>query len=349
MIVTVYSQPEIAVFPIIDTICSGQSLNLLAFTADTLSWKTNYNLTCLTVACDTASVNPQVTTSYIAQSKNQYGCISTDTSFIRVYAPFTLQVLPADTSVCPKELVRYRTNVNGTTTTNGVTTWTPSTYLNSATILSPKSRADTSISYTIIVTDSAGCYADTAIATIQTYQLPTVNAGPDQIVPYNNAFILSPIYSAGISNYLWSPSLNSLSCTSCPVTTGIAAVTTTYTIVVTSSDGCKAKDNIIVSVACDKANLTIPSAFTPNNDGRNDMFYPMTRGYKVINTFIIYDRWGNKVFERHNFTPNVPSLGWNGDAKDKLTSGSAIFVWIIEATCDIGEKVSSKGTVVLIR
>jgi len=341
--VIVHPQPEIIVFPVIDTLCTGQSLNLLAFTADTLSWRTNYNLTCVSAACDTALINPQITTNYIAEAKSQYGCISTDTSFIRVYAPFTLQVFPADTSVCPKAKIRYRTNVNG------VTTWMPSTYLNSATITNPFSRPDTSISYTIIVADSAGCYADTAIANIQTYQLPTVNAGPDQLVPYNNAFILSPIYSSGIANYLWSPSLNSLSCTSCPVTNGIAAVTTTYTIEVTSSDGCKAKDNIIVSIACDKANLNIPSAFTPNNDGRNDMFYPMTRGYKIINTFIVYDRWGNKVFERHNFTPNVPSLGWNGDAKDKLTSGSAIFVWVIEATCDVGEKVNSKGTVVLIR
>jgi gliding motility-associated-like protein len=341
--VLVYPQPEIKVFPKIDTLCAGQSLNLFAFTADTLLWRTNYNLTCISVACDTVLVNPLVTTNYIAQAKSQYGCISTDTSLIRVYAPFTLQVFPADTSVCPKAIVPYRTNVNG------IAAWAPSTYLNSAAITNPISKPDTSISYTIIVADSAGCYADTTTAIIRTFPLPTVNAGSDQVVPYNNSFILSPTYGSGITNYLWSPSVNSLSCTSCPVTNGIAAFTTTYTIEVTSSDGCKAKDDVIVFVACDKANLNMPSAFTPNNDGKNDMFYPLTRGYKTINKFIVYNRWGNKVFERYNFAPNTPSLGWNGDTKDKQTIDSAIFVWIVEATCDVGQKVESKGTVVLIR
>ena len=343
VLLTVYPQPEIAIFPERDTLCSGQFLSLLAFTADTLWWRTNYNLACITAACDTVSVNPQITTNYIAEAKNQYGCISTDTSFIRVYAPFTLQVFPSDTSVCPKAIVPYKTNVNG------IATWSPSTYLNSAAITNPISKPDTSISYSIIVADSAGCYADTAFANIQTYPSPAVNAGVDQVIPYNNAFILNPTYSSGITNYLWSPPVNSLSCTACPVTNGIAAETVKYTIVVSNSDGCKAKDDIIVFVACNKANLNIPSAFTPNNDGRNDMFYPMTRGYKIINKFIVYDRWGNKVFERYNFIPNQPSLGWNGNTKDKQPSGTAIFVWVIEATCDLGEKLKSQGTVVLIR
>jgi gliding motility-associated-like protein len=341
--IKVYPQPEINVFPQTDTLCVPQFLNLLAFTADTLSWRTNYNLTCLSLACDTVSVKPLLTTNYIAEAKNQFGCISTDTSFIKVYAPFALQVFPADTLVCPKAMVPYKTNVNG------IADWSPPTYLNSPAITNPISQPDSFISYTVIVKDSAGCYADTATANIQTYPLPAVDAGPDQVVPFNNSFRLSPSYSSGITNYLWSPSANSLSCTSCPITSGIAAATTIYTIEVTSPDGCKVNDDIIVFVACDKANLNMPSAFTPNNDGKNDMLYPMTRGYKIINKFIVFDRWGNKIFERYNFTPNLPSQGWNGDTKDKQRSGSGVFVWFIEATCDLGEKVMSKGTVVLIQ
>jgi len=341
--VIVYPQPEISVFPQKDTLCSGQSLNLFAFSTDTLLWRTNYNLTCVTVACDTVLVNPMATTNYIVQSKNQYGCISTDTSFIRVFAPFSLQVTPADTIVCPQSRIQYQTNVAG------VTAWTPSTYLSSTTIGNPISRPDTAITYNIIVTDSAGCYADTTTAVIRVFPLPTVNAGPDQVVPYNTSFTLSPVYGAGVSNYLWSPFVNSLSCISCPVTSGIAAFSTTYNIEVTSTDGCKASDNVTVLVACSGANLHLPSAFTPNNDGKNDKFYPLTRGYKIINKFIVYNRWGNKVFERYNFVPNSPSSGWNGDTKDKQTLDTAVFIWIIEATCDIGQKVETKGTVVVIR
>jgi gliding motility-associated-like protein len=341
--VLVYPMPDIQVFPQADTLCAGQTLNLFAFTVDALIWRTNYNLSCITVACDTVLINPMVTTDYIAESTNLYGCVSTDTSFIRVFAPFNLQVLPADTIVCPKSIIQYRTNVSG------VTNWTPSSYLSSASIGNPISRPDTAITYTIIVTDSVGCYADTTTAIIRTFPVPTVNAGPDQVIPYNTGFTLSPAYGPGISSYLWSPAVNSLSCINCPVTNGNAVVSASYNIEVTSSDGCKASDTVTVFVACSNTNLNLPSAFTPNNDGKNDKFYPMTRGYTIINKFIIYDRWGGKVFERYYFAPNSPDLGWNGNTKDKLTSGTAVFVWIIEATCDVGEKVESKGTVVVIR
>lgn len=341
--VTVYPQPEISVFPERDTLCSGQFLSLFAFSSDTLLWRTNYNLSCVTVSCDTVSVNPQITTNYIVQAKSQYGCISTDTSFIRVYAPFNLQVSPADTIVCPQSRIQYQTSVAG------VTTWTPATFLSSTTIGNPVSRPDSAITYNIIVTDSAGCYADTTTAVIRVFPVPIVNAGLDQVVPYNTSFTLSPVYGPGISNYLWSPSVNSLSCISCPVTSGIAAFSTIYKIEVTSTNGCKASDNITVLVACSDANLNLPSAFTPNNDGKNDKFYPLTRGYKVINKFIVFNRWGNKVFERYNFAPNTSSYGWNGDTKDKQTLDPAVFIWIVEATCDIGQKVETKGTVVVIR
>lgn len=341
--VIVHPTPNIQVFPKADTICSGQSINLFAFTVDTLLWRTTYNLSCVTAACDTVLVNPMVTTNYIAQATNQFGCVNTDTSFIRVFAPFTLQVLPADTSVCPQAIVPYRTNIAG------VTTWSPPTYLSSTTIGNPISRPDTAITYTIIVADSVGCYADTTTAIIRTYPIPTVNAGADQIVPFNNSFTLSPVYGPGISGYLWSPAINSLSCTSCPVTNGIAAFTTNYNIEVTSTNGCKASDNVTVFVACSNANLNLPSAFTPNNDGKNDRFYPLTRGYKIINKFIVYNRWGNKVFERYNFAPNSPSLGWNGSTLDKQISDPAVYVWIVEGTCDVGQKVETKGTVMVIR
>ena len=75
------------------------------------------------------------------------------------------------------------------------------------------------------------------------------------------------------------------SCNRCPVANGIAAQTATFTIDVTSTDGCKAKDDVTVIVACNNANLNLPSAFTPDNNGNNDWFYPLTRGYRSINKF----------------------------------------------------------------
>jgi gliding motility-associated-like protein len=224
-----------------------------------------------------------------------------------------------------------------------------SQYLLSATnIPNPISTPDTTIDYTVIVADSVGCFSDTALVTVHTFIRPTVNAGPDLTVPYNTPFTINALYSSNISNYLWSPLTNSLSCSNCPTPNGIGTITDTYAIAVTSTDGCKASDTVVVYVACDKANLYVPTAFTPNNDGVNDYFLPITRGYKIINKMIVYNRWGQKVFEKNNFTPNVQNLGWNG-LYNNIPMETQAYVWYVEATCDLGEKISAKGTVVLMK
>lgn len=341
LIIRVHPTPEIYVLPRIDTLCSGDSLQLLAFTIDNLQWTTNYNISCLT--CDTVLINPATSTNYVAQATNGFGCINMDTAKIKVYEPFTLRVSPADTAFCPPGRVQYNSNVNG------IFSWSPSSWLSSAGIRNPISTPDSSVIYRIILNDSGGCFADTAIASIRVYSIPTVNAGNDLVISFYNSFTLNPAYSPDVAFYHWSPPVNALSCISCPVVSGVASESAKYRVEVTTANGCKARDEVNVIVACNKANLNLPSAFTPNNDGLNDHFYPLTRGYKVINKLVVYDRWANKVFERHNFSPNSPLLGWNGTTKDRQPSGSGVFVWMIEATCDLGEKVESKGIVTLIR
>jgi gliding motility-associated-like protein len=339
--VIVHPMPILKALPSIDTICAGGSTNLFAYTIDTLLWTPNININCTT--CDTIIVNPTITTYYVAQAKNSYGCISYDTSLVKVYGPLNLQIIPNDTTVCPQKMVPLKTN------TPGITVWSPSTYLSATNIPNPISTPDTSIVYTAIVTDSVGCYSDTATANVRTFSRPTVNAGLDMTLPYNTAFTLNPVYSSNVVTYNWAPFNNNLSCTGCASPNGVALLTTTYSIDVTSTDGCTASDTVSVLVACDEANLYVPTAFTPNRDGKNDYFYPITRGYKIINKILIYDRWGKKVFEGKNLAVNIPTLGWNGFNGVNQATDTQAFVWYIEATCELGETIKQKGTVVLVR
>lgn len=341
LFIRVYPTPEVYVLPRTHAICSGDSLQLLGFTIDNLQWTTNYNISCL--SCDTAIVKPAVSTDYVAKAMNVFGCSNTDTAKIKVYEPFVLQVSPADTSLCIGGKVQFKTNVNG------IVNWSPPDFLSAVDIRNPLSIPDTTITYRIIVNDSASCFADTATAVIHVNYKPTVNAGNDQVIPFYNSFTLSPVYSTDVVSYRWVPYINQLSCSTCPVVSGVASQSTLYTIEVTNQHGCKATDDVAVIVACNQSNLNLPSAFTPNNDGLNDQFYPLARGYKMINKFVIYNRWGNKIFERYNFSPNTPSLGWNGNNPGKQPLDSGVFVWMIEATCDLGEKVELKGTVMLMR
>jgi gliding motility-associated-like protein len=340
--VTVFPMPYIKSLPSIDTICFGQSTNLFAFTTDTLLWVPATNISCTT--CDTTLVNPQFTTQYIAEARNSLGCVSRDTSLVKVYRPINLSITPVDTFVCPGSTVQLQTS------DSGITVWSPSIYLSSTTISNPISRPDTTTVYTVVVRDSVGCYADTALVRVNTFPRPTVNAGPDLVLPFNSNFTLNPVYSNNIGIYDWSPGTNSLSCLNCPSPVGVANFTETYTIDITSVNGCKATDQITVYVACSGSNLYVPTAFTPNNDGKNDLFYPQTRGFSNIDLLQVYNRWGQKVFERKNFKPNISNLGWDGKAGNvNITLDNDAYVWYIEATCDLGEKVKKKGTVILVK
>lgn len=87
----------------------------------------------------------------------------------------------------------------------------------------------------------------------------------------------------------------------------------------------------------------VPNAFTPNNDGRNDVFKPMIFGNVVHYSFVIYNRFGQKVFESTDLT-----RGWDGNFHGTNSPGD-IFVW----SCVYqfaGENVENKkGSVTLVR
>ncbi len=340
MIINIRPMPNIRALPVMDTLCLGDSTQLRVYTTDTLLWTPATYITCPT--CDSTYATPPVTTQYIAQAKNQYGCISYDTTLIKVYTPYNLQVFPVDTIVCPGQLVQYRT------ADTGMFTWSPSTFLNKTNIPNPFSIPDSGIIYQVIVKDSVGCFADTTNVTIRTFIKPSVNAGADTTVAFNSPFNLNPTYTGIISSYTWSPLTNNLSCPNCPSTSGVAVQSEEYKITVTSSDGCIASDSVKVFLTCAESNLFVPTIFTPNNDGKNDLFAPVTRGYKLINRFTIYNRWGKKVFEKTNVQPNSAELAWNG-RNNGVALKNETFVWFLEGTCDLGQKQSTKGTVILVR
>ena len=92
----------------------------------------------------------------------------------------------------------------------------------------------------------------------------------------------------------------------------------------------------------------MPTAFTPNNDQRNDVFYPMAHGIKQIRKFAIFNRSGQLVFEKSNFSPNDKTYGWDGKMNG-AEQMAGTFVYFIDAVCDFNLSTIKKGSVVLIR
>jgi gliding motility-associated-like protein len=115
-----------------------------------------------------------------------------------------------------------------------------------------------------------------------------------------------------------------------------------YSAQVIDKNGCKGGDTINVSF---KYCITIqtPDAFTPNNDGKNDVFKPLI-GAPVTNYHLqIYNRWGQLVFETRDYTK-----GWNGNFGGGPEPGGT-YVYLISLVDLNGATVVKKGTLVLIR
>ena len=87
----------------------------------------------------------------------------------------------------------------------------------------------------------------------------------------------------------------------------------------------------------------VPTAFTPNNDGKNDVIRPIAVGVEKINFFSIYNRWGQLVF-----TTTANRQGWDGRIGGVLQS-SNVYVWMVSAIDYTGKTIFLKGTVTLIR
>jgi gliding motility-associated-like protein len=99
----------------------------------------------------------------------------------------------------------------------------------------------------------------------------------------------------------------------------------------------------------DTCGVYVPNAFFPNDDGRNDFFYPSTGPCVRIVVYLrVYDRWGELVFERRDFLPNAEQLGWDGTFNGKAAM-AGVYVWVMEIALNDKNRRIFKGDVTLVR
>ena len=226
--------------------------------------------------------------------------------------------------------------------------WFPAAGLNDTIIADPIAKPDTTTIYGVIIS-STGCEADTAYVTVTVNPLPIVYAYSDTTITIDDSVILNA--SGGI-NYQWSPGLG-LNDTAIANPTASPALTTTYYVIVTDSNGCMNVDSITLTILEKIIGkyLFIPSAFSPNGDGENDMFRLIGSGIKSI-YLAVYNRWGEKVFESRSrqtaLSGQTATEGWDGTYKGKKLN-PAVFAWYAEVEFLDDSKIYRKGNVTLIK
>ncbi|MEZ5057866.1 MAG: gliding motility-associated C-terminal domain-containing protein [Saprospiraceae bacterium] len=182
--------------------------------------------------------------------------------------------------------------------------------------------------YEVFIQDIKGC-EDSAMVDIQPPPTFAVEAGPDQTINLGEqTSLFGTIFGSPPYEFGWFED-PTLSCTDCIDPDVFPPFTTTYFLEANNEVGCRAIDSVTIFVEVIRP-VYIPSAFSPNGDGINDFFTAYTGPQvRLIKRLLIFDRWGNLVFEATDIPPNSETLGWDGSFKGKFMD-SNVFAYYIE-------------------
>jgi gliding motility-associated-like protein len=176
--------------------------------------------------------------------------------------------------------------------------------------------------------------------TMTVYPLPVIRLDSAVVIAGGSSIRLMPVVSGDIAGYAWTPAAGlDDAFVAGPVAT--PERTTAYRLSVVTVDGCIASAVEVVEVYYE---VRMPSAFTPNGDGRNDVFrippsYPVT-----LKRLAVYDRKGMLVFNT-----GQTGEGWDGNF-DGHRQPAGVYVWWLEFDNPLTKRVEARrGTVVLVR
>lgn len=231
---------------------------------------------------------------------------------------------------------------------NYLVKWTPSNNLrNDGSLINKFSGAPGFYSYNLSVkSPRLGCNTDFPV-TITVFEPVRLKLFPsDTIVKAGESFI--PRYEGhglGTENReeswtWWPPHLTNNPFVSNPVITPEKDVQ--MEVLVINENGCVDSGTIHITVEYE-SNYFLPNAFSPNNDGLNDVFGIQNLKYEKLNSFRIFNKFGQEIFSTTD-----PNKGWDGTFKDKPLENGVYYYQII-LTMPRGEKKELKGDVTLIR
>jgi len=174
---------------------------------------------------------------------------------------------------------------------------------------------------------------------------PSIRAGQVFSLAPGGSLQLEPELSGNIASYAWSPGAG-LSATNIRNPVASPSGSITYTLKATAANGCEAIGDIVVKLF---TRVKIPGAFTPNGDGKNDVFYLLGGSEGIrIKDLSIFSRNGQKIFQVRDVLPNDARHGWDGTFNGNAAPAGT-YAYSITVLLSGGQAESFQGTVVLIR
>ena len=269
---------------------------------------------------------------YTVLCTGDYGCTVLDSFELKI-SPSTTIFTNTMYSVCEG------TPVNLSATGDGVYAWTPATYLSNPSIPNPVASPTDSIQYKVVLTNSYGC-KDSALVNINVFKKPVVSAGADKTILGGDTVLLDGSIKGTAVNYYWTTTGNvAMSQVLQPAVS--PSVETSYSLYATSTVGCgNANSTVTIHVYKD---VYMPSAFSPNADGINDVYHVFKLDSYQLISFGIYNRYGVKVFSTTN-----AGIGWDGTFHGE-PQAAGNYVYYLEMKHASGKKITRKGSILLLR
>ena len=300
-------------------LCLGSSVALSSDSVDPVySWSTGQT---------TSSVQVTAGGEYYLHTTDTHGCRALDSVNVKTFtkAPLLLN----DTTICTGHQAFLHADSGGYTYQ-----WTPPGSLNQSNSFKATASPSVTTVYTLTITNGPCISLDSEIVTV--HPSPSIKAVPDSVMIAGGQSVT--LNAVGDPGWIWSPSYR-LSCDNCPYPVVTPDSNTIYYVKVTNSYGCSASDSMIIDIL---PTFYIPDAFTPNGDGKNDIFQPKFRGYVSIDAYI-FNRWGQLLYHW-----NTLNGGWDGTFQGSYVQQD-VYVYMIKATSYTNSVLQKTGSVTLIR
>ena len=170
---------------------------------------------------------------------------------------------------------------------------------------------------------------------------------PEQVVILegSSTTLQANITNLNPNNFSWWQGDSTLCASNCLEVSVAPLVTTTYTFIATTEQGCIWRDStrVIVNATAETNQIYIPNVFNPNAGGEDSTFRIFSNSTSAIQQLSIYDRWGNLIFEGDQ------DASWDGNFGNQ-PSEAGVYVYKLTFIDDnSGESIQDTGTFLLIR
>jgi len=329
--------PDITVTPNPAKIFVGDAVQLKASGANSYLWTPSRGLNDTTKSIVTA--NPTTTTTYFVSGTDGNGCVGIDTVLVNVFPKPQVKVTPSSATICKGGSVRL--------TASGASTysWHPSAGLAPTNTSIVTAFPTVTTTYTVIGTDVNGGVDSTTVTVNVTGQLaaPIVKTGS------GNANSLTFQWEAVSGAAGYQVSLDS-GATYINPSSGFSGLTHTVTglalnqtvvIWVKAVGDCESQATRYAGTT-GNFEFFVPNAFTPNDDGKNDVLLIYGPTFQSVR-MRIFNQWGQMVYETAE-----QQKGWDGKMNG-VKQPSGVYAYYLEVVMPDGRKQIYKGSVTLIR